>query len=239
MKSRSTASRLASPAARARKSARGSRKPAQLSVPGRAKRSTHRRSTEILEAAAKIFAERGYHGATTQDIADVLGIRQASLYYYFPSKEVALEIVCARSAEGFLTTAQAIAAGPGTPVERLSALIRSHISPIIERGDYIKVFLTQRHFLPNPSRQRVAVVSRGIEDTFEGVIREGIRSGDFRADIDPRLTMLTVLGSANAVSSWYQKEGISLEKIAAQMVALILKGIVASPNGRKPTRSRR
>ena len=38
-----------------------------------------------------MFAERGYHGATTQDIADVLGIRQASLYYYFPSKEAALE----------------------------------------------------------------------------------------------------------------------------------------------------
>jgi AcrR family transcriptional regulator len=239
MKSRSTASRLASPPARTRKNARSADKLEQFAVPGRSKRNTHRRSTEILEAAAKVFAERGYYGATTQDIADVLGIRQASLYYYFPSKEVALEVVCARSAEGFLTTAQAIAAGPGTPTERLSALIRSHISPIIERGDYIKVFLTQRHFLPNPSRQRVAVVSRGIEDTFEGVIREGIRSGDFRADIDPRLTMLTVLGSANAVSSWYQKEGISLEKIAAQMVALILKGIVASPHGRKPTRSHR
>ena len=54
------------------------------------KRSTHRRLDEIMQAAAKVFAERGYHGATTQDIADVLGIRQASLYYYFPSKEVAL-----------------------------------------------------------------------------------------------------------------------------------------------------
>ncbi len=239
MKSRSTAPRLASPPPRARKPARAGDQFAQLSIAGRAKRTTHRRSTEILEAAAKVFAEHGYHGATTQDIADVLGIRQASLYYYFPSKEVALEVVCARSAEGFLTTAQAIAAGPGTPTERLSALIRSHISPILERGDYIKVFLTQRQFLPQPSRKRVAVVSRGIEDTFESVIREGIRSGDFRSDIDPRLTMLTVLSSANGVSSWYQKEGFSLEKIAAQMVALMLKGIVAPPNGRKPTRSQR
>jgi AcrR family transcriptional regulator len=239
MKSRSTVSRLASPPAKGRKAARAGDQFAQLSVPGRAKRSTHRRSTEILEAAAKVFAERGYHGATTQDIADVLGIRQASLYYYFPSKEVALEVVCARSAEGFLTTAQAIAAGPGTPTERLSALIRSHVSPILERGDYIKVFLAQRQFLPNPSRKRVAVVSRGIEDTFERVVREGIRSGDFRSDIDPRLTMLTILNAANGVSSWYQKEGFSLEKIAAQMVTLILKGIVAQPNGRKPTRSPR
>ena len=83
------------------------------------------------------------------------------------------------------------------------------------------------------------MVSRGIEDTFERVVREGIRSGDFRSDIDPRLTMLTILNAANGVSSWYQKEGFSLEKIAAQMVTLILKGIVArfrvggNPPGRR------
>jgi TetR/AcrR family transcriptional regulator, cholesterol catabolism regulator len=47
-----------------------------------------------LAAAAKVFAQRGYYGATTQDIADVLGIRQAGLYYYFSSKEAAFEIAC-------------------------------------------------------------------------------------------------------------------------------------------------
>jgi TetR/AcrR family transcriptional regulator, cholesterol catabolism regulator len=192
-----------------------------------------------MEAAAKVFAERGYHGSTTQDIADVLGIRQASLYYYFPSKEVALEVVCARSAEGFLRTAQAIAAGPGTPTERLSALIRGHISPILERGDYIKVFLTQRHFLPNPSRQRVAQVSRGIEAVFEATVREGVRSGDFQSDLDPHLTMLAILGAANAVPSWYRKEGYSLEKIAADIIRMVLGGISSGQNGRKPTKPRR
>ena len=50
-----------------------------------------RRADEIIDAAARVFAERGYHGTTTQAIADVLGMRQASLYYYFPSKEAALE----------------------------------------------------------------------------------------------------------------------------------------------------
>ena len=54
-----------------------------------------RRADEIIDAAARVFAERGYHGTSTQAIADVLGMRQASLYYYFPSKEAALELVCA------------------------------------------------------------------------------------------------------------------------------------------------
>src|SRR5829696_7619733 len=93
-------------------------------------RNTHRRSAEIMEAAARVFAERGYHGASTQDIADLLGIRQASLYYYFSSKEVALEHVCMQGVAGFFETEQAIAAGPGTPREKLARLIRAHIAPL-------------------------------------------------------------------------------------------------------------
>src|SRR4030095_11273600 len=102
------------------------------------RRSTHRRSPEIIEAAARVFAERGYHGATTQDIADVLNIRQASLYYYFRSKEVALEIVCTRGVEDFFKAAQAIACGPGSPSEKLASPVRAPILPLLERGDFVQ-----------------------------------------------------------------------------------------------------
>jgi AcrR family transcriptional regulator len=197
------------------------------------KRNTHRRSPEIIDAAARVFAERGYHGATTQDIADVLSIRQASLYYYFPSKEVALEIVCTRGVEDFYKAAQAIADGPGTASEKLAALIRSHISPILDRGDFVKVFLTQRQFLPNESRRRVGKWTKQIESIFEGVIRGGIRTGEFRDDADPRLTTLALLGMANAVASWYAKENASIERIGGEFVALALNGLVSRP-GRGP-----
>ena len=76
--------------------------------------SQRRRAPQIIDAAARVFAERGFHGATTQDIADVLGIRQASLYYYFSSKEAALELVCLKGVEGFFEAAKAIASRPGT-----------------------------------------------------------------------------------------------------------------------------
>jgi len=192
------------------------------------RRSTHRRSPEIIEAAARVFAERGYHGATTQDIADVLNIRQASLYYYFRSKEVALEIVCTRGVEDFFKAAQAIACGPGSPSEKLAGLIRSHISPILDRSDFVKVFLTQRQFLPNESRRRVGKWSRGIEHIFETVIREGQRNGTFRNDLDPRLIALAILGMANAVPSWYGKEKASIERIGSEFSALMLEGLTTA-----------
>jgi len=189
------------------------------------KRNTHRRSVEIIEAAAQVFAERGYHGATTQDIADVLHIRQASLYYYVPSKEAALELVCIQGVAGFFETAQAIASGPGKPRERLAGLIRAHMAPILDRGNFVRVFLTQRQFLPNRSRRRVGKWSRGLEKIFETVIREGMRKGEFRGDLDPRLTTLAILALANGVSSWYGKEDASMERIGTEFASLALDGL--------------
>ncbi len=210
------------------------RKPVRASRPRRpsgrtvkaADGNTRRRSGEIMEAAARVFAERGYHGASTQDIADLLGIRQASLYYYFPSKEVALEHVCMQGVAGFFDTEQAIAGGPGTPREKLAGLIRAHIAPLLDRSHFVRVFLTQRQFLPNPSRRRIGKFSRAIEAIFESVIRQGIRKGDFRADADPRLSALAILGMCNSVAPWYGKENASIERIGGEFVALALQGLV-------------
>ena len=189
------------------------------------KRKTHGRSPEIIDAAARVFAERGFYGASTQDIADVLGIRQASLYYYLPSKEAALEIVCTRGVDDFHKAAKAIAAGPGTAREKLTSLIRAHITPILDRRDFVKVFLTQRQFLPDKRRRRIGKVGREIEQLFETVLREGMRSGEFSSRINPRLITLAVLGMANAVVLWYGKEAFSIEQVGNEFSDLILRGI--------------
>lgn len=230
----------ARPASAARTATRRNAAPvaaAPLPAGGSSPRKTHRRSPEIINAAARVFAERGYHGASTQDIADVLGIRQASLYYYFPSKEVALEIVCSRGVEDFYNTARAVAAGPGTAREKLTSLIRAHISPILDRGDFVKVFLTQRQFLPQKSRRRIGRWSTAIERLFETVIRQGVRDGEFRSDLDPRLTTLGILGMANAVASWYGKEKASIERIGNEFASIALRGIAAvTKPGPRPRR---
>lgn len=221
---KSGASTSARTPARRRAAPRARRAPSGVLSPAPKKR-THRRSGEIIEAAARVFAARGYHGATTQDIADVLNIRQASLYYYFPSKEVALELVCMRGVDGFVETAKAIEAGPGSATERLCGLIRAHIAPLLDRSDFVKVFLTQRQFLPAHSRRKVGKGSRSVERIFEHVIRAGQRNGEFRDDIDPRLATLGILSMLNGCSAWYRKEQLSLERIGGGFIALVLQGL--------------
>ena len=195
----------------------------------RARASPRRRAPEIIEAAARIFAERGFHGATTQDIADVLGIRQASLYYYFPSKEGALELVCLQGVAGFFEVAKAIASGPGTAADKLARLVASHLSPLTDRSDFVRVFLNERQHLPRESRRRIGKWSRGLERVFEDVLKEGVRRGEFRSDLDTRLAVLGILGMANAVANWYRSEETPIDRISAEFVRLLADGVTKRP----------
>src|SRR5512132_4031459 len=191
----------------------------------RLRSSPRRRAPEIIEAAARVFAERGFHGATTQNIADVLGIRQASLYYYFASKEEALELVCLQGVGGYFEVAKAIAAGPGAAADKLARLIRSHLAPLTDRSDFVRVFLNERQHLPAESRRRVGKWSRGLERVFQDVLKEGVRRGEFRPDLDTRLAVLGILGMANAVANSYRTEEVAIDRIGVEFVRLLLQGM--------------
>jgi TetR/AcrR family transcriptional regulator, cholesterol catabolism regulator len=200
-------------------------------------RHPRRRSAAILDAAAEIFAARGFHGASTQDIADVLGIKQASLYYYFPSKEVALEEVCLRGAEGHLETAISIAAAPDTARDKIRRLIAAHLAPLIDRRPYVRTFLNERQYLPTESRRRIGRLSRAYERLIEDVLKSGVRSGEFRHDLDCRLAALGLLGLINAVAAWYGKEPkAALDRIVSEYARLYLGGISTSPSTRRRTK---
>jgi AcrR family transcriptional regulator len=204
-------------------------------VPLRASRrpTSRRRAPEIIEAAARVFAERGFHGATTQDIADVLGIRQASLYYYFPSKEGALELVCLQGVAGYFEVAKAIAAGPGTATDKLTRLIKAHLAPLTDRSDFVRVFLNERQHLPAESRRRIGKWSRGLERVLEDVLRDGVRRGEFRSDLDTRLAVLGILGMVNTVASWHRAEEVAVDRISAEFARLVTDGVTRRPKARR------
>jgi AcrR family transcriptional regulator len=188
-----------------------------------------RRADEIIDAAARVFAERGYHGTTTQAIADVLGMRQASLYYYFPSKEAALEEVCARGTDGFVEAAERVMLRDVPPLEKLELLIAAHLAPVETMPDYVRVFINERRYLPDASRRRVGRKSRRIERVFEQVIQAGIDDGSITPGTDAHLAMLAVLGMCNAVINWRGSDrGRDTRRIAAGFAQLVAHGLADS-----------
>jgi AcrR family transcriptional regulator len=160
-----------------------------------------RRYREVLDAAATVFAEKGYAGASTRDIAERLNIRQASLYYYFPSKEAALAAICELGVKDFIGHLQAILAEPLPTADKLRAAIANHLAPLRSNpeADYIRVFLRHRHELPNGLRQSVAVLARTYQGLVERLFVEGIAKHELRPELNPQLATLAFLGLCNSV----------------------------------------
>ncbi len=184
-----------------------------------------RRRPEIIAAAARVFAERGYHGTTTTDIAEALGIRQGSLYYYFATREAALEAVCEQGAAMFARVAESIAAAGTSPRETLKRLVVAHLAPLAPGLDFVRVFTNERRYLPTASRRRLGRLSRRIEKVFQSVIEAGIADGSFRRDVNARLAMLAVLGMCNSVQSWMTKEGRRLDEVQEQFAEFVIRAV--------------
>lgn len=190
------------------------------------------RLAEIIAASAYVFAHRGYHGSSTQDIADVLKIKQASLYHYLPSKEAALEAVCERGSEGFFETAVLAAARPASAAGKIHALAQAFFLPLVDRRDFITVFHRERRHLTREARARVTKWIRAYEQLVQEIIVGGIESGEFRKDLDPRLTTLALIGMFRTVSDWYGYEpDIGIDKVIAEFPKFVLQGIVAPSHG--------
>jgi len=192
------------------------------------KRSTgspRKRANEVIEAAASVFALRGYHGATTQEIADLLRIRQATLYYYFASKDTALELVCQRGVEGFIERANEVATSSGSAPDKIANLIRYHLKAFEEKQPYVKTFLNERKHLSDDARKKIGRLSRRYESIVQNVFETGVKEGSLRKDLNCRLATLGMLGVCNSAAEWYGKEpGITLVAMTKHLTQLISLG---------------
>lgn len=159
------------------------------------------RYREVLDSVATAFAEKGYLGASTKDIAERLGIRAASLYYYLPSKEAALAAVCEVGIKSFIENVRTILASSMPATEKVRAVIVNQLSPLRTHpdADYIRVFLRHRHELPEESRRHVVDLSREFQKLVEQIFIDGILAGEFRNDLNPQLTTFALLGLCNSV----------------------------------------
>ncbi len=188
--------------------------------------SPKKRADEIIKAAAEVFAERSYHGSSTQDIADRVGIRQASLYYYIPSKEVALEQVCLIGIGTMVEGALAVAKSEMSDAKKIEQFISMHIQAIDERLVFMRVFLRERQHLPDPGRRQVGNLARNYEKILQDIIASGIASREFRKNINPRITTLAILGACNSASVWYGKEAVTdIKTICRNIVDLFVSGL--------------
>ena len=153
---------------------------------------------QAIRSAAAVFAEKGFHGSSTRDIAEHMGIKQGSLYYYFKSKEEALGEVCLFGIEDYVEHMKTIAASDQSFESKLMATITSHLSSYRERNEALKVYNDERLYLPLEKRRNLKSLGSGYRQLLQKIFEEGVQSGALRESIDCHFGAQAVIGICNA-----------------------------------------
>lgn len=184
---------------------------------------------DVVRAAGRLFAQKGYHGTSMRDLGKELGLQGSSLYSHITSKEDLLVDVVMRGAALFEASARHALETGATPLERLELLVEGHVDVVLDHLDEARTFLNEARSLELDQRSTVLAARDRYEEAFRSVFRQGIASGSLRADLDPRMSAIYVLSVLNSLDRWYRPDG---ELDRASLVDSLVDFIVTATGSR-------
>jgi AcrR family transcriptional regulator len=192
------------------------------------RRGSDRRWQAILAAGSRVFRRLGYAQATLEEVARELGINRATLYYYVADKAELLVAILDEPVQQMTRVLREIRDLDLPAKEKLRRAVAAHMRALRVNYPELFVFFAENlHTLPVRGDGGLKLHAEGWGDLFTSIIAEGMHSGEFRADLDPRLVMLATVGMMNWSHRWYTPESAhGLEEIGAQFAELVLGGLL-------------
>lgn len=181
------------------------------------------RRSELTRAAARLFAEKGYHGTSVGDLAQALGVRKGSLYAHIQSKADLLWEVASEGAAAFHAALDSVP-DEGPVIDRIRSALRGHLRVVAEQLDVATVFVREWRYLEGERRDAFVAERRRYEERFRTLFREGRELGELRTDLDDATAALLALSAVNWAYVWL-RPGVDTEAIADRFTALLVDGM--------------
>jgi AcrR family transcriptional regulator len=181
---------------------------------------------DILEAAAQVFRQKGFHGASMQDIADAVHLQKPSLYHHVSSKQEILLALLDRALELLLEQISPMTAQNIPADQKLQKMIRAYLQILTENTDLSAVLLFEHRSLERKQHSRHVPNRDKFEALWRGVLAEGVAANRFECE-DPAVTARAILGILNWTITWYHPQGaLEIDQIADQYSHLLLHGLL-------------
>jgi AcrR family transcriptional regulator len=177
----------------------------------------------VLKAAAYCFNQKGYSGTSLKDVADILGLTDAALYYYVRNKEELVYHCYVRAAEvGREAMDRAIAEG-NNGFEKVQRYIRYHIEFMVDDRGPLAI-MSEIPSLNSEHRDEVLEFSRLHSLRFEELLEKGIADGSIAA-CDVRMTGNSIMGSINWIPKWFHGDEQVAARILAEIPEILVRGL--------------
>jgi AcrR family transcriptional regulator len=181
---------------------------------------------DILEAAAQVFREKGFHGASMQDIAEAVNLQKASLYHHVSSKQEILLALLDRALELLHEHISAVVVQKNPADKKLQEMTRTYLQLLTQNTDLSAVLLFEHRSLERKQHARHVPNRDKFEALWRDVISEGVAARLFKCD-DPALTARAILGVMNWTITWYHSNGsLEIDEIADHYSNLLLNGLL-------------
>jgi len=186
------------------------------------------RRTQMVGLAGDLFAEKGFRATTVREIADAAGILSGSLYHHFDSKESIADEILSSFLNEVLADYRAAAASAGRPRAVLEQIVRSTSHTLARHRAALAMLQNDwTYFAGQPRFGYLRTAVREIERTWITQLDRGKESGDFRADLDVRLTYRLLRDVLWIPSQWRQASGFSTDQVVDGFLRLLFDGIAA------------
>jgi AcrR family transcriptional regulator len=195
--------------------------------PTEAPRRTRKRDADVLAAATRVFARRGYADASVQDVADELGILKGSLYHYIKTKEDLLYWLLEAVHSDVEDIRLRVAAAEGLdPIERISLYVTQQVLYNLANLQRISIYYHDLEALSGERLKDIVSRRRAHERYVAGLIREAQTLGLADEALDPRIITNCVFATIIWTYRWYRPGGrMSAQSVAEQCARFALHGV--------------
>lgn len=180
----------------------------------------------IITVASRLMSQKGYKGASLQEIADLVGIHKSTFFHYFKNKEELLQTVLKLSIEEVTKNLNFILKDDNlSPVEKLKQAIANHLELLAEYKDNVNVYHSEIRFLSEKNKQKYIETRKYYASCFEKIIDEIKESdtGYFRR-MDTKIVTFGILGMCNWTAKWFKGSGpLSTSDIADIFCKMIMQ----------------
>jgi TetR/AcrR family transcriptional regulator, cholesterol catabolism regulator len=206
--------------------------PRPPSAPGAptATREPRDRHRAILETAARLICEKGYEGASIQDIAEATGLTKAGLYHYIRSKEHLLLDIQNYGMDVFEEQVLAQVIAIPDPLARLRACMDRNIL-LVTHGwsKEVTIILHEHATLTGEARTHINARKRRYVRFLESSFAEAVRAKQIRP-VNPKVAAFAFLGMVLWIYKWFRPDGaISAEELSKDMQDLFFGGLELHP----------
>lgn len=182
----------------------------------------------VLQAAAQLFNERGFHATSLDDIAARLNVTKPTLYYYVKNKDEILLQCVRQGLDMMLEGIEASRAAGGKAIDQLMTCMQVY-ARIVTMDFGMCLIRVGDEQVPPESRKELRRLKSAIDQEFRRLVAEGVAEGSIQP-CDPKITAFVIAGALSWIGRWYQPGGeYTAEQVAQQCIATLCDGVLRRP----------